>query len=90
MPVNGFKNLDFAPETRIAYNFSSKWAVGVEEYADLGTFAEIHSLRRQAHQLFGAIDYAGKAVNVEFGVGFGLTSASDQVTLKLILSRDLN
>jgi hypothetical protein len=29
-------------------------------------------------------------LDVQFGVGFGLTHASDKVTLKLILSRDLN
>jgi hypothetical protein len=29
-------------------------------------------------------------VNIEFGAGIGLTSGSDQLTLKLILSRDLN
>jgi hypothetical protein len=29
-------------------------------------------------------------VNIEFGVGFGLTSASDKLTFKLMLSRDLN
>src|SRR5581483_1608624 len=46
---NGFKNLDFAPETRIAYNLSSKWAIGVEKYADLGTFGHINSLKRQTH-----------------------------------------
>ena len=28
--------------------------------------------------------------DVEAGVGFGLTPATDKVTLKLILSRDLN
>ena len=87
---NGFKNLDLAPEIRVAYNFSPNWAIGVEEYADLGTFGHINSLSRQSHQLFGVVDYAGKAVNVEFGVGFGLTSTSDQITLKLILSRELN
>ena len=87
---NGFKNLDFAPETRIAYNFSPKWAVALEENADCGTFARFHSLNQQSHQLFGVVDYAGRAVHIEFGVGFGLTSASDRVTFKLILSRDLN
>jgi hypothetical protein len=34
--IGGFKNLDFAPATRVAYNFSSKWAMAVEEYADVG------------------------------------------------------
>ena len=36
------------------------------------------------------IDYSGKPFDVEAGVGFGLTPATDKVTLKLILSRDLN
>jgi len=29
-------------------------------------------------------------VNIETGIGFGLTAASDRVTLKLMVSRDLN
>src|SRR6202165_3416951 len=33
---NGVKNLDFAPATRVAYNFSPTWAMAVEEYADFG------------------------------------------------------
>ena len=37
--VGGFKGLDFAPATRVAYNFSSKWAFAVEEYADSVPYA---------------------------------------------------
>jgi hypothetical protein len=40
--------------------------------------------------LYGVVDYGGKLLDVEAGIGFGLTAASDDVTLKLILSRDLN
>ena len=36
------------------------------------------------------MDHTSKVVNIEAGVGFGLTSSSDKVTLKLMLSRDLN
>src|SRR6202171_3329166 len=28
--IGGFKSLDFAPATRVAYNFSAKWAIAVE------------------------------------------------------------
>jgi hypothetical protein len=35
------------------------------------------------------IDYNGKPINMEAGVGFGLTQATDHLTLKLILSKDL-
>ncbi|HEY2081406.1 MAG TPA: hypothetical protein VGI88_01380, partial [Verrucomicrobiae bacterium] len=83
-------NLDFAPATRAAYNFSPKWAVAAEEYSDFGPVRRFNSWHRQSHQLFGVIDHHGKFLDVEFGVGFGLTDASDHLTLKLILSRDLN
>jgi hypothetical protein len=87
---NGFKNLDFAPVARIACNISSKWAVAVEEYADLGPLKKFYAASKQSHQLYAVVDHNTKFVNIEFGVGFGLTDASDNVTLKLMLSRDLN
>lgn len=87
---NGFKNLDFAPATRIACNLSSKWAVAIEEYADFGPLAHFRSSNKQSHQLWGVVDHTTKFVNIEAGVGFGLTGASDTLTLKLMLSRDLN
>jgi hypothetical protein len=86
---DGFRNLDFAPASRIAYNFSPLWAAAVEEYGDFGPVHEFLPRSEQAHQLYGVVDYNGK-LNVEFGVGFGLTAGSDNLTFKLILSRDLN
>ena len=85
----GLSRLDFAPETRLAYNFNDKWAVAAEEYDDFGPLRGFHSPSTQTHQLFGVIDFNGKPLTVEFGAGFGLTPASDGFTLKLILSRDL-
>jgi hypothetical protein len=87
---NGVKNLDFAPATRIAYNFSSTWATSLEEYSDYGPLHQFNTARDQFHQVFAVVDRSSKILNVQFGVGFGLTHASDKVTLKLMLSRDLN
>jgi hypothetical protein len=87
---NGFKNLDFAPATRVACNLSSNWALAAEEYADFGPLAHFHSTNKQSHQLWAVVDHITKFLNIEAGVGFGLTDASDKVTLKLMLSRDLN
>lgn len=84
----GVSKLDFAPETRIAYNVSKTWAVAAEEYDDLGPVGAFYG-HQQTHQLFGVVDFNGKPLNVEFGVGFGLNAATDRLTLKLILSRDL-
>jgi hypothetical protein len=45
--------------------------------------------REQSQQLYAVMDHTTKYVNIEAGIGFGLTTASDKVTLKLILTRDL-
>jgi hypothetical protein len=86
----GFSRLDFAPETRLDYNLSDKWAVAAEEYDDFGELRGFLPADKQTHQLFLVVDYTGKPVDVEAGIGFGLTGATDRLTLKLILSRDLN
>jgi hypothetical protein len=87
---DGFKNLVFAPATRVAYNLSSGWAMALEEYANFGPLHDFYPGRAQAHQLYWVVDHAGKTWDVEAGVGVGLTSASDGLTFKLILSRDLS
>lgn len=85
----GLKNLDFAPESRVAYRVSPHWTVAAEEYDDFGPVRRFLPGGQQTHELFGVVDFGGKPVSVEFGVGFGLTPASDRTTLKLILSKDL-
>ncbi|HXM39206.1 MAG TPA: hypothetical protein VN908_11185 [Gemmatimonadales bacterium] len=87
---DGLKNLDFAPATRVACDLSRTWGLAIEEYDDFGPLHQFHAGNQQAHQLYGVVDHTIKALHIEAGVGFGLTSASDRITLKLILSRDLN
>jgi hypothetical protein len=88
--LGGIKSLDFAPAIRVAYNLSEKWAVAAEEYADYGPLRNFYSASEQSHQIWAVVDHPSKIVNIEAGVGFGLTSSSDKVTLKLMVSRDLN
>ena len=83
-------NLDFAPATRVAYNVSPAWALAVEEYDDFGPLRQLYGSGEQAHQLYAVVNHASRVLDVEFGVGLGLTDATDKLTLKLILSRDLN
>ncbi|HWC72746.1 MAG TPA: hypothetical protein VG454_02340 [Gemmatimonadales bacterium] len=78
----GSDNVAFAPASRVACNLSRAWAFAVEEYDDFGA--------QPTHQLYGVVDHATKTLDLEAGVGFGLTDASDKLTFKLILSRDLN
>jgi hypothetical protein len=88
---DGIRNLDFAPATRIAYNLPQSWAVALEEYADFGPLHKFNAAGDQSHQIYGVVDHTTKfGLDIEAGVGFGLTDASDKYTFKLILARDLN
>ena len=87
---DGLENLDFAPATRVAYDLSRTWKLAIEEYDDFGPLHQFYAGNQQDHQLYGVVDHAFRTLDIEAGVGFGLTSASDRITLKLILSRNLN
>jgi hypothetical protein len=87
---DGFKNLEFVPAARVAYNFPSGLAIAVEEYSDFGPLHAFVPGGEQVHQVYGVVDRTWKAWDIEAGVGVGLTGASDRLSLKLILSRDLN
>jgi hypothetical protein len=87
---DGVGNLEFVPSTRVAYNWSKRWAVAAEEYDDFGPVHHFRPLDEQSHELWGVVDHQIGPLNIEVGAGVGLTSGSDRFTLKLILSRDLN
>ncbi len=87
---DGFRNLVFAPGLRVAYEVSPAWEIAVEEYADYGPLRRFHAGRDQSHMLYGVVDYEVSGFEIEAGAGVGLTPASDGLTFKIILSRDLN
>ncbi len=87
---DGLKRLDFAPSTRVLYRKSKRLGLGVEQYADYGPLNGFYEGGDQGQQLFGVLDYALKnGLELEAGVGVGLTNATDGLTFKLILARDL-
>jgi hypothetical protein len=88
--AGGFRNLEFVPAVRVAHSLSKEWALALEEYDDYGPLHRFNRFNDQYHMAYFVVDHDSKIVNVEAGVGVGMTSASDKVTLKLILSRDLN
>lgn len=88
--TGGPGNLEFVPATRVAYNVNKQWAVAVEEYADVGPLRHFDTPSNQFHEVWAVMDRQSKSVSVEFGVGVGVTSGADRLTLKLMLSRDLD
>ena len=83
---DGFSRLDFAPSLRIAYNRSPTFALAAEHYADFGQLHQFESGARQEHNLFGVADFSRPLFDLEAGIGFGLTNASDKLVLKTIVS----
>ena len=88
--TGGFGNLEFVPATRVAYNLNDKWAVAAEEYADFGPLRHFEPLHDQFHEVWAVMDHNSKILNIEAGVGVGVTAGADKLTFKLMLSRDLN
>jgi hypothetical protein len=83
---DGLSHLDFAPSVRLAYNRSPKFALAAEHYADFGQVHHFEPAASQEHNLFGVADFSRPLFDLEAGIGFGLTKASDKLVLKAIVS----
>src|SRR5580693_7067478 len=88
--TGGFGNLEFVPATRIAYNVNDKWAAAIEEYSDDGPLRKFLPMHDQFHEVWAVMDHNTKWLNIETGIGVGVSHGADKLTLKLMLSRDLN
>lgn len=85
----GVSNLEFVPDTRVAMKVSDAYKLALEEYDDFGRVSHFLAASKQSHQLFSVIDIHTRQLDVEAGLGFGLTGASDHRVFKLILMKDL-
>ncbi len=83
-PRYGSSEPDFNPGVKIARTVVPDWAVGLEYYDDFGPVNHFDSANRQSEQLFAAVDYTGKGLPFNVGIGRGLNAASDKWTIKAI------
>ena len=83
------RTIAFAPATRVAWLLSSEWAVGLEHYADFGPIDRFVPRSQRLQEIFLVADRSVAAFDVDFGVGRGLTSGSDDWTIKFILGWSL-
>jgi Putative MetA-pathway of phenol degradation len=80
------KGVEFAPSFKLSYDITPKVAGGFEYYSSLGSLAGFDPLKDQQHQLFPTIDLnLSPKWEFNFGVGFGLTSSTDHLIVKMIL-----
>ena len=80
------RQVDFEPSAKLAYRAVQTVSVGVEYYLSAGPLA--HPRPRGLRQEVGllVLDANVGELDVNFGVGKGLTSGSDKTVLKLLLS----
>jgi len=74
--------LTFAPAFKIARSVGGGYALGAEYYAELGRLSHFAPGSEQSHILYFVLD----TQTVNFGVGRGLSGASDRWTVKAIFS----
>jgi hypothetical protein len=77
--------LDFAPAARVARKLGPDTYLGLEYYADFGQIGNLPRLADQQHTLFLVTDFKVGVMDVDFGVGYGLTASSDRWVVKTIL-----
>ncbi|MGB8401824.1 hypothetical protein [Bradyrhizobium sp.] len=76
---------DFAPAARVARKLGPDLSLGLEYYADFGQIGNFAKPADQQHTLFAVTDFRLGVFGVNFGVGYGLTPASDRFVVKTIV-----
>jgi hypothetical protein len=79
-------DIDFLPAARLARKITDDLQLGVEYYTDLGRPGSFLPFEQQAHQVFAVTDFKVGVIDVDFGIGYGLTSGSDRWVAKTILT----
>ena len=72
----------FAPAARAARKFDQDLYAGFEYYRDFGQIGRFGKFLDQEHTLFAVADFKLGEINVNFGVGYGLTRVSDRWVIK--------
>lgn len=87
---NGFRNLTFGPEARVAYNASKKFALAGEWYGEFGPVSGFLTPSQQGQNVFAVVDLGSSSHGIEFGVGRGLTAGSTRTIIKLMFMQDFS
>ena len=83
---NSGQGFGFSPSAKVSYSVTPKVALGLEYYASLGPVKHLDRWSDQQQQIFPVIDVdLGPRWEFNFGVGFGMTSSTDRLIVKMIL-----
>jgi len=80
------QGLVFSPNVKVSYDFSKKITGGFEYYGSVGPATDFVPIAQQQHQIFPTIDLnLSPRWEVNFGVGVGITGATDHLIAKSII-----
>jgi hypothetical protein len=78
----------FSPNAKVSYDFTKMVAGGLEYYGSLGPFGNFDPLAEQQQQIFPCVDLnVSPEWELNFGIGWGLTSSTDHLIIKGIIGR---
>jgi hypothetical protein len=82
------QGLEFSPNFKAGFDFTKKINAGIEYYGTLGPIGSFDPIHEQQQQIIPSIDL-NLSPNWEFnfGVGVGVTQATDHLLIKMILGR---
>lgn len=85
------QGLVFSPNFKFSYDLTPKIAAGLEYYGSLGPITGFDPVSQQQQQIFPAIDLnIAPQWEINFGLGVGLTGATDHLIGKMILGYRFN
>jgi hypothetical protein len=85
------QGLIFSPNFKWSYDVTKRIAAGVEYYGSLGPITGFYAVRDQEQDIVPAVDVDfGKNWEFNFGVGIGVTQATDHLLIKAILGYRFN
>jgi enamine deaminase RidA (YjgF/YER057c/UK114 family) len=89
---NGLQSWEptFVPSVKLNREVLKGISLGAEYYSDLGKIGHIEPWDKQDNRLYATIDVDMKPLVFNFGVGRGLTEASDKWTVKAIIEVPIN
>jgi len=79
----------FSPLMKISLDTLHGYALGLESYSGTGQINNVGSFDQQEHYLFATFDLLGRALELNAGIGGGLTSSSNSAVIKTIVGFEL-
>jgi hypothetical protein len=77
----------FSPAARLARNLWGETWLGVEYYSNYTPIGAIPPGDQQQHTLFAVADFKLLGLDINIGMGFGLSGASDALVSKIIIGK---